>query len=274
METYLSLLWAALPASIVIAAAIAIIVYLKRRKGNAHDSINTASADKASAKGLTDKVKKAVAEKPPWLMTLAVAGGWLFFLFSVFVFFPDSAWQWLLAHKEFLWMPPLVAIIAQILYSLKKKPADYLARAIIAVLFFAFFAAIPWGGSGNGGANTTFTPPSATARNAAISTPLSWSGCEPLPGREPTRIGGMVSQTLYAPVGAESRCYIIRDGYRSRMAPQTPLRMRWQNGTILNLSPDPTKMTDLGTVWYAAFVISSEYERPAKLIMRFEKYAQ
>lgn len=276
MDTYITIaLIAAFLAIVVIVAAIIILHVLKRRRANALTSKSALAAGKSLAKDAADTVKKVIAEKPPWLMTpLMVGGGWLFLLFSIYVLLPPSVWQWLLAHSEFFWMPPLATFITQILFTSKKGPAKHLAYAIIFVLAIALVKAIPWSGSGKGDMAPPRPAETAVVRYASISTPLSWAGCEPLPSNIPAKIGVVVSQMLYAPVGVESRCYIIRDGYRSRMASQAPLRMRWQNGTVVNLSPDPTKMTDLGTVWYAAFVISSNGNTPAKLIMRFEKYAQ
>ncbi len=279
METLINLLllFAGIILGAVVISAIAILgMYSWQRARRMNAAGTKGGADKANAKGgIAEKVKKAVALRPALLVTLAaVALGWLFLLFSVLVLLP-SWWQWLLAYPEFLWMPPLAIFAAQILYVSKKEPAKYLAHAIVLVLFIAFVTALPWWWR-NGG-ESAGTTRSATEQTTVSAPAQRWQGCIPLPLKG-TGTRTTVTETLFAPVGAESPCYLIRDGYWFRITPKSPgttVRLAWQDGRVLNITEKraETDVVQLGSIRNVAFSLTSigASGKSAKVIVGLEK---
>ncbi len=260
-------------AILVATGAIIVLVGLKRRREN---TSSPKSADKTGAKGgITEKVKKTLAERPSWLVTLAaVGGGWLFLLFSAYVLLPDT-WRWLAAHPELLWMTPLAIFAAQTLRASKKKAAEYLAYAIILVLLVAFVKAIPWG-SGGESADTR----RAAEQETVISVPAQWSGCIPLPQREPPSATAVVTERISAPVGTESPCYLVRYNYWFRMTPitkGTTVRFRFQDRRIMYLREAKAATEHiplLNSVQNVGFVMQTlDGEKPGEIIFRLTRTA-
>lgn len=245
----------------VVAALIASAVYLFYR---AKKETSASVVDKSlAAKGFGEKVRKAITARPPWFMTLlAVAGGWLFFLLSLYVLLP-SVWQWFLAHPEFFWMPPLVIFATQALYASKKEPAKYMAHAIVLVLLIAFMNALPWWWRSDGlGASTH-----PAAEQATISATTRWQDCIEIPFTTSKRTDVV---KITAPVGIPSPCYRVRNGYWFRISPTTLVKIAWHDGRVQYDSPKVT--THLGdSVRNAAFVITSLEEKPAIVTVGFTK---
>lgn len=256
-----SLLVIGAAAIIVAAGAIIFLFVWNRRPRSIQVSKGT---EKSSVKGLAEKVKKTVALHLPWFVTLlAVAGGWLFFLLSLYVLLP-SVWQWLITHPEFFWMPPLVIFATQALYASKKDPAKYLAHAIILVLLIAFMNALPWWwrSGGDGGASTH-----PAAEQAMISATTRWRDCIELPFTTSKRTDVV---KITAPVGVPSPCYRVRNGYWFRISPPSLVKIAWHDGRVQYDSPKVT--THLGdSVRNAAFVITSLEEKPAIVVVWFTK---
>ena len=276
METLTNLLL--LFAGVILgAAAIGVIAilgtYYWQRTKHANATGTKSGADKSGAKSsITEKFKKAVTLRPSWLVTcIAVAGGWLFLLFSTYVLLP-SVWQWFLAHPEFFWMPPLAIFVAQVLYASKKEPAKYLAHAIIFVLFIAVAYALPWWWRSS---SENASSMRSTAEQTRISATARWQDCIEIPYLVKGRAPNMNTVTLQAPASAESPCHLIRDGYWFRITPKTQgstVRLVWQNGRVLDLRETGSTVTPLGnSIRDAAFVMTSLGEKPSTVVVRLVK---
>ncbi len=230
--------------------AFSIAVYLGRRGMSAHDT-----------NGVVEKIKKAVKERPPWLVAVgATAGGWLFLLFAVWVLLP-SVWQSLSAHPALLWMPPLCIVVAGLLYAPKKQSRQLLAGLVILVLLVGVWQSFFGERSGVESRFVTNEPTTVM--------PARFDNCTALPANNSRRKD---TAKLAAPVGVESTCYLIRNGYWFRISPKNEVRIRWQHGLVQNLSPKRIGFIPLGdSIRNAAFTLMSLEEKPAIVVIGLEK---
>ncbi|HEY4508335.1 MAG TPA: hypothetical protein VJJ55_01615 [Candidatus Paceibacterota bacterium] len=203
---------------------------------------------------------KATAFAPASLLWLAI--GWLVMLPSLYNLLP-SWWSWFWSNQALFWMTPFCLAAIGLLWSTQKRGAMLMATLICLIYGTAFWKALPFG------ASAASTQQSVVAR---VPPPLArFERCTPLPRATPKK-GATVTETLYGPVGTESPCYVIQMGYNFRYSPKAPIQIRWQNGQVQHLVPDPTQFVDHGSnLRNAAFFLSSLGGTPAPIVWAFEK---
>lgn len=236
--------------AVVIATATSLLARQKRK-----ESGERRTPEKAS--GVVETIKKAAKGCPSWLATTVgvTAGGWLFFLFTVYELLP-LWWQWFVAHPRFLWMPPASLTAMGALVGSKRWGGKLLAGLITAGLITLAFIFGTWRAFNETSAN------GVSGETAALK-PSRFENCRELTGS---------SATVTAPAhGTESPCFIIPKGVWFRMDDYTrPVRLRWQSGIVKDLYPkSPGHSGD--SIRYAAFTLESLDAVPVFVTVLMEK---
>ncbi len=259
MTEFLAVLGGLLSAVVLFGIVISAVVYLAYRSKKERDETSRTG-------GVTERIKQTIRDCPPWIVAAsATAGGWLFLLFAVYVLLPGVS-RWLSAHPTLLWMPPLCLAAASLLYSKKKWGNQTLAWLVILVLAVGVWQTFTGRSDGNADEESR-----SVKREPAILVlaPARFDNCVALPANDSKKKD---TATLYAPVGAESVCYLIRDGYWFRISPKNDVRIRWQHGLVQNLNFKRVGFIPLGdSIRNAAFTLMSLEGTPASVVVRLEK---
>ncbi|MBI2049103.1 MAG: hypothetical protein HYT29_01555 [Parcubacteria group bacterium] len=219
------------------------------------------------------KIKQFVAEHPSWRIEIAAAtGGWLIFLFTIFILLPPL-WRWFVAHPEFFWMPPFVFLAVRILIASEKHAARFLALIITVVFVIALaWAAAPSLGISSGNVFTNTATPVAQTMHPSLVSRERWKNCAVIPLNPALK----ESKTrLSVPADRESPCYLIREGYVGRISPVSPrarVRLVWNNGRVVNMAEETTNvLPEVNSTRDIAFIALSLVETPAVISVRLEK---